>query len=1019
MFRVTSKIACADSRARNLRIALIVILTIQILLASALSARSIEGSIEDGYHRGNLSVISPRLQYLLEQNDISGAMTVPVDTLVEALVLFSGAEAQKEYLRAGTPATSTLAERRQSTLTRLLSFHSSSEETALQEINRISGAKLLQRFWLMRAALVLVPLDQLSALSEIPGVTRVLENAPLELSAFTETTPATADEATSASGPLESMSVPTLWERGITGAGRVVASFDTGVEGVHPALSSSYLGQTIGAGAFFGPNTSDTISTDISGHGTHTMGLMIGSNDIDTFGIAPGASWISAAVVDQGSSLNGTLADILSAFQWALNPDGDITTTNDVPDVILNSWGLPTGLLGPCDETFWQVIDNVEAAGIVTIFAVGNEGPTPMSIRSPANRISSSINAFSVGAIDHNNLLVADFSSRGPSTCDSATVKPEVVAPGINIYSSDKNGTYSLRSGTSMAAPYVAGLVALLRQYNPNATVTQIKQAIMASCQDLGAIGNDNSYGAGLPDAARALALLAPPVEPIVTISDIRVLDTEGLALPGQQAQLSITLQAPVGTLDSLGATLSSLDISKAKVSGGASVFLLSTVTGRGTNLTPFVLELDPSLLHGEVVRLTLHYFAVNGVSGELELELPIGVEPPGAVVTISSGSLTLGVTGFGKFGLAQGSAYPTGGAGFSYLGGANLLFESGVVIGRNELQLSSAIRDSLGRSYNTDFSPQDQISLTLTSQVSQTSQASSGATVSEARYIDTRSAVPIPITISQRISAYSQDPDNGYLIFEFNLINQGLETVTNLRFGLFNDFDLDSLAGDQVGFDDGLQMMYQYSTDAAVGILSLTDQAGARAMANTISSATGKTPFTQRDKYATLQVNSIDIETSAPADMMFQMNYGPFSIKPGDSQLVVLALAAGTDLSDLARNAEAARRRWLTPTGTDEGDTEVVLPESFSLGQNYPNPFNPSTTIEFTSSRRENLHLAVYNILGREVRTLLDGPVGEGSHQLVWDGLDNKGSRVASGVYFYRLNSSSQALTKKMVLLK
>ena len=117
----------------------------------------------------------------------------------------------------------------------------------------------------------------------------------------------------------------------------------------------------------------------------------------------------------------------------------DANTTSDVPDVILNSWGVPRGLFIPCSQTFWEVIDNVEAAGIVTVFAAGNEGPNPQTMRDPADRAATPLNSFSVGAVD-NNKVIGDFSSRGPSSCDTTQIKPEVVAPGVLVRSSSKDG---------------------------------------------------------------------------------------------------------------------------------------------------------------------------------------------------------------------------------------------------------------------------------------------------------------------------------------------------------------------------------------------------------------------------------------------------------------------------------------------------------------------------------------------------------------------------------------------------
>ncbi len=103
----------------------------------------------------------------------------------------------------------------------------------------------------------------------------------------------------------------------------------------------------------------------------------------------------------------------------------------------------------------------------------------------------------------------------------------------------------------------------------------------------------------------------------------------------------------------------------------------------------------------------------------------------------------------------------------------------------------------------------------------------------------------------------------------------------------------------------------------------------------------------------------------------------------------------------------------------------EVVLPKSFSLGQNYPNPFNPTTTIRFEigigggTQQSVQTALKVYNILGQRVKTLVDEPKSPGVYYQTWDGKDEQGNKVSSGIYFYQLRAGSYNETKKMVLLK
>ena len=98
----------------------------------------------------------------------------------------------------------------------------------------------------------------------------------------------------------------------------------------------------------------------------------------------------------------------------------------------------------------------------------------------------------------------------------------------------------------------------------------------------------------------------------------------------------------------------------------------------------------------------------------------------------------------------------------------------------------------------------------------------------------------------------------------------------------------------------------------------------------------------------------------------------------------------------------------------------EEALPTTFSLSQNYPNPFNPTTTIHFGLPEAGNVRLAVYNVLGQEITSLVSGKMEAGTYKAVWNSLDNSGRRVSSGVYFYRLVVEGKVIaTKKMLLLQ
>jgi subtilisin family serine protease len=150
-----------------------------------------------------------------------------------------------------------------------------------------------------------------------------------------------------------------------------------------------------------------------------------------------------------------------------------------------------------------------EAAGVVVVFAAGNEGSRgASSLRTPADRQTTAMNCFSVGALQPGSTAIASFSSRGPSGCVGNPIKPEVCAQGQSVRSSYRNGTYSSLSGTSMACPHVAGAAALLREVDPNLSSEQVKRLLFDSAVDLGAAGEDNTFGNGRINLEAAYNLL-------------------------------------------------------------------------------------------------------------------------------------------------------------------------------------------------------------------------------------------------------------------------------------------------------------------------------------------------------------------------------------------------------------------------------------------------------------------------------------------------------------------------------
>jgi len=318
---------------------------------------------------------------------------------------------------------------------------------------------------------------------------------------------------------VQAVRAPEVWAMGYTGEGVLVATIDTGVDGDHPALACRWAGvadpryQGHPEWAWYDPYTGQNdFPFDNNGHGTHTMGTVCGGAPGDQIGVAPGSLWISAGAIDRGGGVPQTVADAIASFQWMLDPDRNPSTNWDVPAVCSNSWGLCDWHgYPPCDELFWVFLDACEAAGTLIIFSAGNEADWG-GLRRPADRATDEYRTFAVGAVDAHDpdWPIADFSSRGPTYCTpngTPAIKPDISAPGVYVRSAWPGGGYTEWDGTSMASPHVNGVVALIRQANPNLTVVQVKRIIYETAYDLGPPGEDNAYGWGMIDAYKAVLL--------------------------------------------------------------------------------------------------------------------------------------------------------------------------------------------------------------------------------------------------------------------------------------------------------------------------------------------------------------------------------------------------------------------------------------------------------------------------------------------------------------------------------
>lgn len=253
-------------------------------------------------------------------------------------------------------------------------------------------------------------------------------------------------------------------EFGARGQGIIIGQSDSGVQWDHPELMDSYLGRAGNhSGYWLDVWRGTAVPTDTSGHGTHTLGSVLGNS----VGVAPDAQWFACANLVRNL---GNPALYLDCMQFMLAPypqggdpfvDGRATQS---AHVLNNSWGCPENYEG-CDPlSLLTAVQALRAAGIFVVASAGNSGPDCSTVTDPLPLYDE---VFSVGAVDRQN-NIANFSSVGPVLADgSGRIKPDIAAPGVDVLSAWPGGGYAYSSGTSMAGPHVAGVVALIWSANP------------------------------------------------------------------------------------------------------------------------------------------------------------------------------------------------------------------------------------------------------------------------------------------------------------------------------------------------------------------------------------------------------------------------------------------------------------------------------------------------------------------------------------------------------------------------
>ncbi|MFA1822388.1 S8 family serine peptidase [Virgibacillus oceani] len=486
---------------KNLSVFLVFLMCLSLLVpASTIAGASTTG--KNGQQESDPEMDAALLEAFEEEAHVSFIVTLNEQTDTKAVAQQANLRAQKQSLSSEEAE----AQIQQAVVSELQDKAETTQKGIISYLDNHSDIKKYKSFFIVNALEVTGTKEAAQEIANLPEVKSVVLNREQKMPKL-EKSPLDNNDA---EWNIDRVGAPEAWDNGVTGEGVVIANIDSGVLWEHPALKRQYRGfnpddpeNPTHEFNWYDPVLGIGSPMDSDGHGTHTMGTMVGQeeNGDNQVGVAPGAEWIAVRAFFGDTGYDD---HILQAAEWVIAPtdDNGVPHPEMAPDIVNNSWGGRT----VNNDWFRPMVKAWRAAGIVPVFSVGNTGlfedAGPGSASAPGNYKES----IAVGATDEEDML-AEFSLRGPS--ETGVLKPDLVAPGVGIRSAYIGDSYSENNGTSMAAPHVAATASLMLEADSDLTIEQIedvlKQTAGEKTDEAYPEYPNNGYGFGMLDAAAAV----------------------------------------------------------------------------------------------------------------------------------------------------------------------------------------------------------------------------------------------------------------------------------------------------------------------------------------------------------------------------------------------------------------------------------------------------------------------------------------------------------------------------------
>lgn len=706
-------------------------------------------------------------------------------------------------------------------------------------------------------------------------------------------------------------------------------------------------------------------------HGTHVAGTAcaISNNQKGIAGIARNHRILPVKVgLDDSNAVNvtGGYEGILYAAMMGA-------------DIINCSWGSPTSSMAE-----QEIVNEALQYGSVIIGGAGND-QSDMAFYPASYR-----GVVSVAAIGPDTMK-AGYSNA------HATV--DISAPGSFIYSTVLGNGYGYSSGTSMAAPIVSGVAALLKSLKPAYSNEQVAGILKASSKDISSMNPlyAKGLGAGMIQAYGAISMNKPRYVEI-TQADFSEINPNGMFTPGERVELSIVIHNLLEDVDSCTLIIHSEDVQYPVTILNDTIQLgrlkASTVYALAEKVTCILPQSSP-FNHRMVVRLDFQSGSMNIGRGFAELI----INP--TYRTMTSNDMHLTVTSQGHIGYND---YPTNMQGMGLAFPPNeqsVLFESGLIVGTSAEKLSNGVRDISGDEQEQSFH--------IRSSVEVVSPGQKADAESFSHFSDSVRTIDAGVSVEHRVYQFDEEGVDSTVFITYDIKNERIARMDSVYAGMFFDWDIGPSGQNNIclfEMKDGYAHCFSTvdSTLPHIGVALLNDipvqfhAIDNDGRGNGFSIYDG---FSRNEKWFAVS-GGISRERSRSTDVSMIMGGGPFALEPGSRQQVALAIVAGASKADI--NAAILNARLLAKQkGIASGFRWNEMPEKSRLLDIVISQ-DEMIRIDFELSKQEMVEFAIYSMQGHILHFLPPKLYDAGQYA----GTFMQFRGLPSGVYFLRMHAGS-----------